>query len=191
MSQVEKAYLGSPPNDVFVVLRSNGKKVGRTTLKPRFDLRRHSPSGFAWGYGGSGPAQLALALIADAVDDETAVRYYHQLKFRLIARLPGDRPFELTTGDVYSAVREIELEEALAQCKLRARSAILRMPLPLSKDAADEIIALIRLHTGHPPHVVEQAFNSALQELQLQVHDDGYTLEDLNLGLDRTLEEDR
>jgi len=34
-------------------------------LAPRNDLFDHSPSGFEWGYGGSGPAQLALALLAD------------------------------------------------------------------------------------------------------------------------------
>lgn len=28
-------------------------------------IRNHSPSGFEWGYGGSGPAQLALAILAD------------------------------------------------------------------------------------------------------------------------------
>ena len=28
-------------------------------------IRNHSSSGFEWGYGGSGPAQLALAILAD------------------------------------------------------------------------------------------------------------------------------
>ena len=43
-------------------------------LDPRFDLRTHSPDGFEWGYGGSGPAQLALALAADVLaDDEAAL----------------------------------------------------------------------------------------------------------------------
>lgn len=36
-------------------------------LPLRLDLRSHSPAGFAWGYGGSGPAQLALALLAHAL----------------------------------------------------------------------------------------------------------------------------
>jgi hypothetical protein len=36
-------------------------------LDPRLDLYNHSPTGFAWGYGGSGPAQLALALLADVL----------------------------------------------------------------------------------------------------------------------------
>ena len=36
---------------------------------------------FQWGYGGSGPAQLALALLLDATGDtEIALRYYQQFK---------------------------------------------------------------------------------------------------------------
>jgi hypothetical protein len=35
-----------------------------TPIDPRHDLRNHSPDGFEWGYGGSGPAQLALAILA-------------------------------------------------------------------------------------------------------------------------------
>lgn len=34
-------------------------------LDPATGIRDHSPSGFEWGYGGSGPAQLALALLFD------------------------------------------------------------------------------------------------------------------------------
>ena len=30
----------------------------------RLDLVNHSPTGFEWGYGGSGPAQLAVAMLA-------------------------------------------------------------------------------------------------------------------------------
>src|SRR5215469_11969326 len=33
----------------------------------RLELVNHSPSGFDWGPGGSGPAQLALALLADCL----------------------------------------------------------------------------------------------------------------------------
>jgi hypothetical protein len=39
-------------------------------LPPRCDLYNHSPTGFAWGYGGSGPAQLALAILADYLEDD-------------------------------------------------------------------------------------------------------------------------
>ena len=48
--------------------------VNGKPLDPRLDLWNHSPTGFQWGYGGSGPAQLALALLADYLgDDEQAV----------------------------------------------------------------------------------------------------------------------
>ena len=46
-------------------------------LARRLDLRNHSPTGFEWGYEGSGPAQLALAILAHALqDDERALRFY-------------------------------------------------------------------------------------------------------------------
>jgi hypothetical protein len=49
-------------------------------------------TGFEWGYGGSGPAQLALALAADVLeDDERAQDIYQALKFKLVGRLPHER----------------------------------------------------------------------------------------------------
>ena len=80
---------------------------GGRGLDPRFDLRTHSPTGFEWGYGGSGPAQLALALAADVLgDDEVALGVYQRLKFRVVARLPADR-WELTEGELAAAVRSL------------------------------------------------------------------------------------
>ncbi len=50
-------------------------------LPLRLDLHNHSPTGFEWGYGGSGPAQLALALLADALgDDDLAQGHYQEFK---------------------------------------------------------------------------------------------------------------
>lgn len=59
-------------------------------LPLRLDLRNHSPTGFCWGYTGSGPAQLALTMCAEVVDAETALRAYQFVKSRLIATLPMD-----------------------------------------------------------------------------------------------------
>ena len=69
-------------------------------LDPRLDLRNHSPTGFAWGYGGSGPAQLSLAILADFFrgsdeGDDQALALYQEFKFAVIARLPQDQNFEL------------------------------------------------------------------------------------------------
>ena len=47
----------------------------------------HSPDGFAWGYGGSGPAQLALAVLLLYTNKETALRNYQRFKFDIIAKI--------------------------------------------------------------------------------------------------------
>ena len=57
-------------------------------LNPRLDLWNHSPSGFEWGYPGSGPAQLALALLADCLgDDQEAVELHQDFKSAVVAGL--------------------------------------------------------------------------------------------------------
>ena len=88
-----------------------GAVVGRP-LPPRLDLANKSPSGFEWGYGGSGPAQLALALCADALDDgEAALRVFQRFKFRVVGRLPRDEPWTLTAAGVRRHCRESAVEE--------------------------------------------------------------------------------
>lgn len=58
-------------------------------LRFRRDLRCHSPAEFEWGYGGSGPAQLALAILADHLDkDEEALNLNQRFKWAVIAGLP-------------------------------------------------------------------------------------------------------
>jgi len=75
-------------------------------LPPRTDLRNHSPDGFEWGYGGSGPAQLALALCCDALDDdEAAQRVYQRVKELLVARI-RTHVWERTEGEVMQAIGE-------------------------------------------------------------------------------------
>jgi hypothetical protein len=76
-------------------------------LNPRLDLRNHSPSGLAWGYSGSGPAQLALAILADCVGDEEAQKYYQYFKAAIIARLPKDEPWESTEEQVRDALQKV------------------------------------------------------------------------------------
>lgn len=52
-------------------------------------VHNHSPDGFAWGYGGSGPAQLALALMLIFCDTEDQARaLYQDFKWDVISKLP-------------------------------------------------------------------------------------------------------
>jgi hypothetical protein len=79
-------------------------------LRPRFDLRNHSPDGFNWGYGGSGPSQLALALLADALDnDEAALELYQQFKWGVVCRLAAT--WTLTTDEIIAAVDALQRRE--------------------------------------------------------------------------------
>lgn len=68
-------------------------------LAARTDLKNHSPSGFEWGYGGSGPAQLALAILADALGAEKALGCYQKFKVRVVAHFARER-WELTRDEV-------------------------------------------------------------------------------------------
>ena len=75
-------------------------------LDPRFDLRRHSPTGFSFGYSGSGPAQLSLAILADATgDDRVAGALYQEFKRKFVAAAAGDR-LELTKEEIDRWVEE-------------------------------------------------------------------------------------
>jgi hypothetical protein len=72
-------------------------------LDPRLDLWNHSPTGFEWGYGGSGPCQLALALLADALGDgqeQLAVALRQTFKSRFVAGLPRDAHWCCRKSDV-------------------------------------------------------------------------------------------
>lgn len=81
--------------------------VNGQPLNPRFDLRNHSPTGFEWGYGGSGPAQLALAILADYfADDDEALHVYQDFKFAVIAGIQDDE-WRLTTEQIDAALAGI------------------------------------------------------------------------------------
>lgn len=100
-----KHYVGSRiAGEAFV--RVNGQ-----TLDPCLDLRCHSPSGFEWGYAGSGPAQLALALLADHFGHPTkALVYYQEFKFAVVARLKRDG-WRLTSKEIQHAIEQLRLAQ--------------------------------------------------------------------------------
>lgn len=64
----------------------------RLTPEASLAVRNHSPGGFAWGYEGSGPAQLALAILLEAgIDPEEAQRCHQDFKREFIAPLPQEK----------------------------------------------------------------------------------------------------
>lgn len=70
-------------------------------------LRNHSPDGFAWGYEGSGPAQLALALLLHSgLNDQIALHVHQAFKREVIARQPFDKDWTLEM-DVHKWAKEL------------------------------------------------------------------------------------
>jgi hypothetical protein len=68
-------------------------------------VRNHSPTGFSWGFGGSGPAQLALALLLGVVGREEAVGLYQAFKWDVVSTWPQDGPWEISEDGIRSWVR--------------------------------------------------------------------------------------
>jgi hypothetical protein len=73
---------------------------------PSQQLINHSPDGFAWGYAGSGPAQLALALLLHfSGNSEFSLAHYQDFKFDVIQGLSEDG-FELANDVVTRWIRK-------------------------------------------------------------------------------------
>lgn len=93
---------------IFAVDEAGAERV----IPERQDLVNHSPTGFCWGYGGSGPAQAALAICADYYgDDQIALQKYQQLKFGVIARLPMNNDFEIGVDTVILSALPLTLKD--------------------------------------------------------------------------------
>ena len=103
-----KTYLGRRMGHA-VDVTVNGRP-----LDPRIDLWKHSPSGFEWGYGGSGPAQLALALLADYFgDDDAALEIYQRFKCAVVTGLPLQ----------HWTLSSQEIDQALSAIRAQAQEA--------------------------------------------------------------------
>lgn len=92
---MQRADLYLLPSEIRLVCHSRTREVfvNDDWLNPAFSkkLRNHSPDGFNWGYGGSGPAQLALAIMLKFLDNTRALELYQHFKSSVIAALPeGD-----------------------------------------------------------------------------------------------------
>jgi len=82
-----RCYAGRRDPDGTSVTRPDGSPLD---LEPSLAVWRHSPSGFEWGFAGSGPAQLALALLLDHTGDSVVAQsHYQRFKVDVVARWRG------------------------------------------------------------------------------------------------------
>lgn len=103
---------GSPSSTTQVL------KMTEDGFEPLPHVVRHSPTGFEWGYPGSGPADLALSIVCDVLGLQGHGRWaeelrpieggdvllsdppYQAFKFEFIAPLDRDRPWSIRESDV-------------------------------------------------------------------------------------------
>src|SRR3990167_5070677 len=70
-------------------------------LARSLQIRSHSPTGFNWGYGGSGPSQTALAILLECTSREEALPFYQAYKRDVIAGIPIEQNIlEINSKDV-------------------------------------------------------------------------------------------
>jgi hypothetical protein len=75
-------------------------------LAPRFKLRMIAKNGFEWSYEGDEPNQLALALLADHLgDDSKALALYEGFMRRIVANFGNE--WEMTGSDIDTALANI------------------------------------------------------------------------------------
>lgn len=90
-----KLYRGEPPHHVVVETPGHVENLQHFV--------RHSPTGFSWGYGGSGPSDLARCILLDhfglSGDDELPVDY-QAFKADIIEPLEFGGAFELRSDDI-------------------------------------------------------------------------------------------
>ncbi len=98
-------YMGSRSlrrdGDVFVT-----KDGVPLSPKPSQKVWNHSPDGFNWGYGGSGPAKLALAILLDVTGGaEYSVGLHQDFKWDIVAGW-GDDTWDISTEQVWKWIKE-------------------------------------------------------------------------------------
>ncbi|HZU15042.1 MAG TPA: DUF6166 domain-containing protein [Candidatus Dormibacteraeota bacterium] len=106
LSTVGKRYqLGRRPEDgrvVATVIPDHGRS---------YPLRRvvhHSPAGLEYGYGGSGPADLALSILVDLLGEDRAWHHYQAVKWRFIVSLDARSEHTLDGDQVLAFCRQRE-----------------------------------------------------------------------------------
>ena len=77
------------------IVSINGRPL---SPKPSQQLISHSPDGFNWGFCGSGPAQLALAILYKLTgNSQWSIDFHQQFKSEVIAGLTGSFTLQIQT----------------------------------------------------------------------------------------------
>jgi hypothetical protein len=84
-------------------------------------VQKHSPTGFEWGYGGSGPADLALAILAYHLEmDGVSSGLYQQFKMAFVQNFGEEWSLRRSVVDKWLTKRWSAMTEDQIQGDLRA-----------------------------------------------------------------------
>lgn len=86
--------------------RNGQVTVNGVALDPRLDIANHSPTGFAWGYAGSGPAQLALAILVHEYGEDLSTHPCHYQEFKREVITGLDPEFALNSHEIRRWMRK-------------------------------------------------------------------------------------
>lgn len=85
-----------------IIVQDNGDEY------PLEHIERHSPDGFNWGFGGSGPADTALSILTDCLGMEQANVLYQLFKREFVAAW-GDK-FSISEAEIKDWARKQRAE---------------------------------------------------------------------------------
>src|SRR5882672_2481852 len=78
-------------------------------LDPRYELETFSPDGLSWGYAGSGPSQLAIAMLMEVLGDWSRVkRLWPRFLDHFVVKVPRGANWTADGADVLAVALAIE-----------------------------------------------------------------------------------
>ncbi len=106
---INKIYRGEPGGMVKAILPSGRSRPLRHILLP-------SPTGFGWGYEGSGPADLAMSLLCDVLGERPsrqqliygrfkAYTHHQDFKRQVVSNWKIGRTFEIDAESIVAWLR--------------------------------------------------------------------------------------
>ena len=112
-------YFGTNGDTDFQQVQIRHGNGNITFLKQRITL--HSPTGFQWGYGGSGPADLALNMLYDYLlrthrkgAKDIALDLHQSFKWDFIAR--QGKELSVTGAEIEKWLKGANVLEKLTRC---------------------------------------------------------------------------
>jgi hypothetical protein len=105
-----KVYSGNRTKEGHPIVMTDSPS-GWVQLEPEPSqaIRNHSPDGFNFGFGGSGPSQLALAILLDFTGDAViAEKYYRKFLWAYVATW-GDK-WQITGEEIKAWLIEERLK---------------------------------------------------------------------------------